>query len=274
MILVTGATGNIGRPLVELLVAQGAKVRAVTRSPEPGLPAAVEIEPAVSLAGVTTLFLNPRAVGKSVGYLVARAYAEGVRRVVALSAINVDDDLANQPSRYRGDFNKEVETAAVESGLEWVSLRPTTFCSNTIGLWANQIRNGDTVYGPYADATWSPINERDIAGVAAHALLHDDLLGQRIELSGPQSLTQREMVTTIGEAIGRTLTYQEVPPDVAKERMVSNTLPTGFVDALLGILAKSVGHPALVTDEVPKILGRPALTYAEWVTDNKEAFQP
>jgi uncharacterized protein YbjT (DUF2867 family) len=272
MILITGATGNVGRPLVELLAAQGAKVRAVTRNPDPDLPAGVEVEPAASLDGVTTLFLNPRAVGKSVGYLVARACAQGVQRIVALSATNVDDDFSAQPSRYRGDFNKEVETATVESGLEWVSLRPTMFCSNAIGLWASQIAGGDTVYGPYPDATWSPINERDIAGVAAHAILNDDLLGQRVELSGPESLTQHEMVTIIGEVIGRNLTYQEVSADVARKGLVPEGYPTAFADALLTILAKAVGKPALVTDAVATILGRPALTFTDWVTDNKEVF--
>src|SRR4051794_15997676 len=101
MILVTGATGNVGRRLVRLLTTQGARVRAGTRNPDTVLPPGVEASS--SLDGVTSLFLNPRAVGKSVGYLVAHACAVGVRRIVALSAINVDDDLSAQPSRYRGD---------------------------------------------------------------------------------------------------------------------------------------------------------------------------
>jgi uncharacterized protein YbjT (DUF2867 family) len=273
MILITGATGNVGRPLVEALVQHGAKVRAVTRSSSPGLPADVEIDPAGSLDGVTSLFLNSRALGKSMSYFVARACALGVKRIVALSAINVDDDLALQPSRYRGDLNKEAEMLAVESGLEWVSLRPTTFCTNSLGMWGEQIRAGDTVYGPFPQATWSPIQERDIAEVAAHALLNDDLLGTKIDLTGPRSLTQAEMVAEIGAAIGRDLRYQEIPPDVAAEQLVSRGFPAGFANALMTLLGKSVGHPALVTDSVPKILGRPALTFAQWAIDQKGNFQ-
>jgi uncharacterized protein YbjT (DUF2867 family) len=273
MILITGATGNVGRPLVEALVQQGADVRAVTRNPSPDLPEGVDIDPTSSLDGVTSLFLNSRALGKSMSYLVARACAAGVRRIVALSAINADDDLALQPSRYRGDLNKEAETLAVDSGLEWVSLRPSMFCSNALGMWADQIRRGDTVYGPHAQAAWAPIQEQDIAAVAAHALLTDDLLGRKITLTGPQSLTQADMVATIGEAIGRNLQYHEVPPTEAVQGLVSRGFPPGFANALMTLLDTSVGRPALVTDSVPTILGRPASTFAQWATDHKDTFQ-
>jgi uncharacterized protein YbjT (DUF2867 family) len=115
MILVTGATGNIGRPLIDVLVGEGARVRAVTRNPQAaGLPADVEVvegDPsrpetlASSLRGVSALFLNPAAVRDSAVELVALARKQGVKRVVALSAINVDDDLDKQPSRYNEDRN-------------------------------------------------------------------------------------------------------------------------------------------------------------------------
>lgn len=271
MILVTGATGNVGRPLVELLVAEGAKVRAGTRNPQADLPDGVEASS--SLDGVSAIFLNSRALGDTVGPLLARARAEGVQRVVALAAINVDTPEETQPSRYTGDRNKELEAAAIDSGLEWVSLRPTVFCTNSIGLWANQIRGGDTVYSPYPSASWAPINPRDVAGVAARALLDDDLLSQKIELTGPQSLTHEEMVETIGDALGRDLTCQEIPREVALRRFAEIGLPDGMGNALLTMLAMEASGPAKVTDGVERILGRPALTFAQWVADNKEAFR-
>ena len=122
MLLVTGATGTIGRPLIDALLNQGAKVRAITHNPHAaGLPAEVEVvegdlsQPdtiAPFLEDVTALFLHPRAVGLAAGELLGLARGRGVRRVVALSATNVDDPLDQQPSRYQGDRNKEVEDAA------------------------------------------------------------------------------------------------------------------------------------------------------------------
>jgi uncharacterized protein YbjT (DUF2867 family) len=275
MILITGATGNIGRPLTELLVQAGAQVRAVTRDPSgAGLPAGVEIAaPDAPLNGVTSVFLNPRAVGEQAGPLLRRAREHGATRVVALSAVNVDDNPADQPSRYRGDRNKEVEAAAVESGLEWVSLRPTTFAVNNLGLWSSQIRAGDVVRGPYAKASSVPIHEHDLAAVAAHALLNDDLLGQRIVLTGPQALTQEEMVEVIGATIGRNLRYEEVPPEMARAGLLDAGFPAGFADTYLAMQAKAAQQPASPTGEVEKILSRPALTFAEWAADHKEAFE-
>src|SRR6266536_3476553 len=152
MILVTGATGTVGRPLVELLASEGVKVRAITHNPETAnLPAGVEVANgdlsrpdtlAPLLEGVTALFLHPRAAGLAAGELLALARQQEVQRVVALSAMNIDDDLDTQPSRYQGDRNKEVEDAAVQSGLAWVSLRASSFASNALRAWGPQIRAG------------------------------------------------------------------------------------------------------------------------------------
>jgi uncharacterized protein YbjT (DUF2867 family) len=283
MILVTGATGNIGRPLIDVLVGEGARVRAVTRNPQAaGLPADVEVvegDPsrpetlASSLRGVSALFLNPAAVRDSAVELVALARKQGVKRVVALSAINVDDDLDKQPSRYNGDRNKEVEDAAVGSGLEWVSLRSSSYATNSIRAWGAQIRAGDVVRGPYAAFAESEIDPRDLAEVAARALLTDDLVGRRLQLTGPQSLTHEEMVATIGSVIGRSLLYQEVPPEAARQGMVANGLPEPFVEALMARYARGVGQEAPVIGEVEKILGRPAHTYAEWVAYHADGFR-
>ena len=157
------------------------------------------------------MFLNSRALGDELATVVDQARREGVTRLVALSAINADDDFSRQPSRFRGDRNKEVEQYAVDSGLEWVSLRPTVFVTNFFGMWAPQIKAGDVVNGPYAAASTAPIVDSDISAVAARALLTDDLLGQKVPLTGPQALTNAELVDVIGTVLGRPLRYQEVP---------------------------------------------------------------
>jgi uncharacterized protein YbjT (DUF2867 family) len=218
MILVTAATGTIGRPLIEVLSAAGVEIRAVTRNPEPaGLPAHVEVvagDPsrpdtiARALRGVSALFLHPRAVGDAAFDLAALAREQGVQRVVALSAINIDDPLDQQPSRYNGEMNKEAEDAAVASGLEWVSLRPSSFASNTLNAWGSQIRAGDVVRYVYAAFEESLLDERDLAAVAGRALLSADQLGRRLLLTGPPSLSHAETVGTIGEVLGHPLRYQ------------------------------------------------------------------
>ena len=274
-IVVTGATGNVGRPLVERLYDAGVGVRAVTRSPDTaGFPEGVEVvtSAAAGLPGASAVFLNSRALGQELPDVVEMARAHGVGRLVALSAINADDDFARQPSRFRGDRNKEVEQLAVDSGLEWVSLRPTVFVTNFIGMWAPQIRAGDVVSGPYAEASNAPITEADIAAVAAAALLTDELVGQKIPLTGPQALTNAELVEIIGDVLGRRLTYREVPPELVRQGFIGLGFSAEFADAYMALLSATVGKPALVTQEVEKIVGRPAQSFAEWVAEHKNLF--
>ena len=281
MYLITGATGLVGRPLVAAL---GADARAVTRHPDAaGLPAGVQLaagDPSrpdtldAALRGVTGIFLNPRALGdaSATGELLSRARRHGVTRVVALSAINADDDPARQPSRYNGDRNAEVERAAVASGLEWVALRPSYFATNTIGLFGAQLRAGDVVRGPYPAFAEAPIDPADIAAVAAVALRGDDLVGTRPVLTGPQALTQERLVAELARVLRRPLSYQEVPAEAARHGMLAAGLTPGFVDAYLARMAASA--PAVVTADVEKILGRPARPYADWAAEHAEAFGP
>ena len=274
-ILVTGATGNVGRPLVAQLIKAGAKVRAVTRRPDTAqFPTGVEVvsSAAAGMRGASTVFLNSRALGEELAAVVDHACREGVKRLVALSAINADDDFSRQPSRFRGDRNKEVEQLAVDSGVEWVSLRPTVFVTNFFGMWAPQIQAGDVVNGPFAAASTAPIVDRDISAVAAQAILTDDLVGRRIPLTGPQALTNAELVGVIGAVLGRPLTYREVPAELVRQRFVGLGFSAEFADAYVELLSATEDKPALVTHEVEKILGRPAESFADAVSAHRELF--
>jgi uncharacterized protein YbjT (DUF2867 family) len=277
-IVVTGATGNVGRPLVSELAAAGARVRAITRAPQTaGFPDGVEAvscasSPIDALAGASAVFLNSRALGDQLADFVALAKRSGVSKLVALSAINADDDFSRQPSRFRGDRNKEVEQFAIDSGLDWVSLRPAVFASNFVGMWAAQIVAGDVVGGPYAEASAAPIVETDIAAVAAQALLTDELVGQQIPLTGPQAFTNSELVAIVGRVLGRPLRYFEVPAAVVRQRFIGLGLGAEFADAYTAMLADALDKPALVTREVEKITGRPATTFAQWVADHRQLF--
>src|ERR1700736_176192 len=274
-IVVTGSSGNVGRPLVSQLSAAGARVRAVTRTPNTAeFPDGVEaVSSAVgALSGASAVFLNSRALGDDLADVVALAKRSGVTKLVALSAINADDDFSRQPSRFRGDRNKEVEQLSVDSGLAWVSLRPAVFASNFVGMWSAQIRAGDVVGGPYAAASAAPIVETDIAAVAAQALLTDEFVGQQLPLTGPQAFTNSELVQIIGTVLGRPLRYLEVPPDVVRQRFIGLGLGAEFADAYTAMLAETLDKPALVTREVEKITGRPATSFAQWVADHRDLF--
>ena len=285
MILVTGATGTIGRPLVNVLAAAGERVRALARHTgihADGLPGVELVRGDVArpetivaaLHGVETLFIHPRAVGADAApTLLALAAEHGVKHVAALSAINVDDDLAWQPSRFNGDRNKEVEDAVIASGLPWVSVRPSAFAVSATGMWASQIRNGDIVRGPYPGFADPFIHEVDVASVLARALLDDSLAGQKISITGPQSVTHAEMVSTIGDVIGRPLRYEEISPSEAAQGIITLGLPRSFADAMMARYSRELENPYPVTDGVEKTLGRPARSYAEWVVDHTSAFQ-
>jgi uncharacterized protein YbjT (DUF2867 family) len=275
-ILVTGATGNVGRPLVTQLAQAGVEVRAVTRRLATArFPAGVEVvtsAAAAGLRGASAVFLNSRALGEDLGPVVELARRDGVTRLVALSAINADDDFSRQPSRFRGDRNKEVEQLAVGSGLEWVSLRPTVFASNCVGMWAPQVKAGDVISGPYAEASTAPIVETDIAAVAAKALLTDELVGQRIPLTGPGAFTNAELVQIIGSVLGRPLRYQEVPAESVRQSFVEAGFPPEFGDAYIAFLSATVAKPAMVTRDIEKILGRSARSFSQWVTEHRDVF--
>ncbi|OBB93411.1 NAD(P)H-binding protein [Mycobacterium sp. 852002-40037_SCH5390672] len=274
-IVVTGATGNVGRPLVTELLAAGAHVRAVSRQPQPaGFPPEVEVfgSAADALPGASAVFLNSRALGGQLEDAVAECGSAGVAKLVALSAINADDDDTRQPSRFRGDRNREVEQLAVNSGLAWVSLRPTVFATNFAGMWSAQIRAGDVVAGPYAAASAAPIVETDISGVAARALLTDELVGQRIPLTGPQAFTNAELVEVIGAVLGRPLQYREIPAEAVRQRFIGLGFGADFADAYIAMQAETLDNPVLVTHDVEKVLGRPAVPFAQWVSEHREMF--
>ncbi|MGZ0150054.1 NmrA family NAD(P)-binding protein [Kribbella sp. WER1] len=279
MILVTGGTGTVGRPLVAALVGRAAAVRVVGRSVT-DVPAGVErfaadlgdpdsVAPA--LKDVDVLFVHPRAVGERAGELVALAAERGVRRVVVMSAINVDDDPALQPSRWNGDRNREVEAAVVAGGLPWVAVRPTSFAANAIGLYGGQVRAGDVVRAPYGDFAEALIDEADLSAVLAEVLVDDRWDGERLAITGPEALSQRQLVEVLGTALGRPLRFEEVPAAAAVRGMVANGLPEGFANALMERYARDLGADA--TDTVEKVLGRPARTFADWVGAHRQAFQ-
>src|SRR6185503_4097115 len=110
-------------------------------------------------------------------------------------------------------MHAEIERLIKTSGLDWTFLRPGMFSANARSWWAPQIRAGDVVRWPYADAPTAPIHEDDLAMVAVKALIENGHERAEYVLTGPESLTQREQVEIIGEVIGRRLHFEEISPE-------------------------------------------------------------
>ncbi|MCO6004977.1 NAD(P)H-binding protein [Actinoallomurus purpureus] len=272
MFLITGATGNVGRPLIDALLALGAPVRALTRRPaDAGLPDGVEVAATDDLPmdGVRAVFLNAMTVQHAAGPLLKKAAEHGVRRVVVLSSLSALDD---DPDNTIAVSHRDLERAVEESGLEWTFLRPGAFASNTLS-WAGSIRSQGVARAAYGAARFSLIHERDIAEVAARALLDDDLVGAKPALTGPESLTQVDQARVIGEAIGRPVRFEEITPEEARTGMIGSYIPPAIADTLLRMFAQLTERPAEISPDFTRITGRPARTFAEWAADHAADFR-
>lgn len=285
-----GATGNVGREVVDRLVARGTAPRALSRragehagagASETGAGAETGAgetvvgdlaEPATleaALTGVGSVFLVWPFLTTDHAPAVLDAIGRHARRVVYVSSSGVDDTAERQADPIR-QLHADMEALIEKSGLERTVLRADTIASNARG-WAGQIRAGDVVRGPDTAAT-AVVDERDIAEVAVRALTEGAHTGATYVLTGPQVISRAQQVRAIGEALGRPLRFEAVPADVARERMLADGRPPALVDALLaGAEARQASE--LITTTVEEITGAPARTFASWAADRADAFR-
>ncbi|MYT31378.1 NAD(P)H-binding protein [Streptomyces sp. SID8354] len=285
-ILVTGATGNVGRWVTaELVAAEAYEVHAMTRRPDTAdLPPGVEVVRGdladaagleVALEGVDAVFLMWPFHSSEPAAAVVDAIGRHARRVVFLSSVSVRDDAdPDAQSHAVGRWHRAVEQRIERSGLEWTHVRPSTFAANTL-WWADQIRSGDTVRGAYGALPMALLHEADIAAVAARALTEDGHAKAAYTPTGPEVLTQAEQVRTIGEVLGRPLHWEELSRDAARRRLLADDgFPDSFVDPLLDGYAQMLTAPRpVVTDTVEAVTGAPARTYRDWVADHAADFR-
>lgn len=189
------------------------------------------------------------------------------RRVVYLSADGVRPEMERQVGPIH-QFHAELERAMQRSGLDWVFLRPASFASNTLS-WAPQIREG-VVGEAFGSRVRALIHEADIAVVAVHALTHDDLLGTRPVLTGPEALTIAEQVTALGDALGMPVRFEEISPETAREE----ALASGWLQDLVAALFNDDSfEPQRTTTTVEEIIGRPPRSIREWALDHADDFR-
>ncbi|MFE4972436.1 SDR family oxidoreductase [Kitasatospora sp. NPDC056651] len=277
MILVTGATGNIGRTLLDELRAAGAgPVRGLTRdAARAWLPAGVEAcegdfaDPASlapALDGVRSLFLVSR-IGSDAGILDAARRA-GVEHVVLVSSIAVQTHPHLGPARE----NAAVERLLRDSGMAWTVLRPTQFASNAL-WWAATIRERRTVRVPYPDTGLPTIHPADIAAVARVALTEPGHQGRTYPLTGPERVTARQQLEAVASALGREVAVAEAGREEA-HRQLAAVLGAEAADAVLDLTGGDVNDELLaVRDTVERVTGSAARPFRRWVSENLAAFR-
>ncbi|WP_399880371.1 SDR family oxidoreductase [Streptomyces sp. BBFR51] len=279
MIVVTGATGNIGRPLTRALTEAGQQVTAVSRHttavPDGARHVAADLaEPAglrPALAGAKSLFLllsgDLHATGASPADIIGEAAAAGVRRVVLLSTLGV----VTRPFGPTRIAMRALEDMLRESGLDWTILRPGGFASNAL-WWADSVRARQVVAAPFGDVGVPLVDPADIAAVAAACLLEDRHTGGVYELTGPEVISPRRQAEVIATALGSPVRFHELTRDEAKAAM-AQSMPAELADDTLEILGSPSPAELRVSPDVQRVLGRAPRPFADWVARNVDAFR-
>ncbi|MBQ1093654.1 NAD(P)H-binding protein [Streptomyces sp. B93] len=279
--LVTGATGRIGRLVIDQLLDAGVPVRALTRRAETAatLPTKVEVftgdltvpeslDPALNGAGA--VFLVWTAPPQTAAAVVERL-ADRVRRVVFLSSPHQTPHPFFQQPNPMAVLHAGIERLIAATGIEATIIRPGMFSSNSLAWWGPAVRTREAVRWPYGAAEWAPVDDRDVAAVAARTLWQEGYVGGDYVLTGPESLTQAAQVDVIGDTLGRRIPFEEVAPDEFR-RLWEGTAPSSVVDMLLSAWRAAVGQPAHVTTAVADVLGTGPRTFRQWAADHATAF--
>ncbi|WP_069885905.1 NAD(P)H-binding protein [Streptomyces luteocolor] len=279
MIVVTGATGNVGRSLTQALAEAGEQVTAVSRHaaavPDGVRHVAADLAEPAGLAdaldGAKALFLllsgDLHAPGARPADLIGLAAAAGVRRVVLLSSQGV----ATRPLGPSRVAMRAVEDALRESGMDWALVRPGGFASNALA-WAESVRTQGTVAAPFGDVGVPVVDPADIAGVAAACLLEDRHAGGVYELTGPEVITPRQQAEAIAAALGSPVRFHELTRDEARAAM-TRFVPAELADDTLDIIAAPNPAELRISPDVERVLGRAPRPFDDWVARNIAAFR-
>ncbi|BCJ38940.1 NmrA family transcriptional regulator [Actinocatenispora thailandica] len=282
MLLVTGATGHIGRELAAELDARGEPFRVLVRDAGRAatLPARAErfvadldrpetLAPA--FAGVRGLFLLTPGIGlDQTAHALAAARDAGVRHLVHLSSFNVLGD----PMPAMGRWHHEREELVRAAGIPATTLRPGGFMTNALD-WLDTIRSDGVVLDPVGPGRFAPIDPADIAAVAALALVGRGHAGERYVLTGEQTFTVTEQVRVLAAAIGRELAVRPVttPDEIVRSRFPHGA-PAALAEAVVeGFALMRADTVGFRTDTVRRLLGRAPRTFADWCARNADRFR-
>jgi len=276
-VLVTGATGLIGRHVVAALVAAGVPgVRALSRTPEGArLPAGVEVvegdlvvpsslDPVLDGASAVLL----ACVTADVSAVLARAVDAGCERVVTLSSASAPWE---RPAPRESRFFLRIEEAVEQCGAEWVHVRPCGLMAAALD-WADEVRTG-TVRRGWGDSLYPHVDERDVADVAVAALLGRVPSGSRLTLTGPEAVSPRQQVAALAAALDRDVAFVELTPAEAIARYRADGWDDDSIEIERIVWEKGLTHPPRVRNTVEETLHREARSFANWAGAHRAAFE-
>ena len=281
MLLLTGATGHVGRELVHQLDATGAELRVLVRDPARGarLPERAERvigdlgQPATltpAFDSVDRVFLLVPGIGiDHTAHAIAAAEAAGVRHIVYLSSYAVLGD----PLPAMGRWHHEREQMIRACDIPATFLRPCGFMTNAFD-WLPTLREGGYVLDPVGPGRAAPIDPADIAAVAALALTQEGHQGKEYVLTGDEAFTVAEQVQILAKAIGRDIEVREVatPVEAVRFRYPDGAPPALAAAIIEGLTLMRADIVGLRTDTVRRLLGRKPRTFADWCARNASAF--
>jgi uncharacterized protein YbjT (DUF2867 family) len=281
MILLTGATGTVGRELALDMKTARIPFRVLTRDPARAHALLGDAEFAVgdlsrpetfpaALSGVSAAFilspLDPALASWEAGFARAAKKA-GVKRLVKMSALGADPRSAVTLARWHGNAEEEI----LRVGLPCVILRPAAFYQNLL-MNADSIRRG-ALAAPMGSARIAMVDARDVASAAAAALTSGALDGSAPILTGPAPLTYAEIAAVLTRVLRRPISYVDVAPDVARRGMLEAGMPAWLVEAVLGLAEEfRAGRADLATDDVRRATGRAPIPFERFADDRARAF--
>lgn len=280
MCLITGATGEVGSRVVRRLLECGIRPRVLVRREERGRALfGDQVDISVgdfaspdsirrAIQGINTVFLvNIGPEIRERDRMAATISKDlGVRRIVKLSSLDVEQGLAI------GAWHEKGEAAIREIGIPFTFIRPTGFMSNLLA-WAPSIKAEGVVRSSTGEGRRPFVHSEDTASVCAAAVLSDEYVGKALPITGPESLSFREVAEMIGEAIGKTLLYQVISDEQAREiysRISGSSEETEAHIALWRAIRG--GQLATTTDCVQRILGKKPIGLRQWVAENIRSF--
>jgi uncharacterized protein YbjT (DUF2867 family) len=271
MILITGATGNVGSELIAaLLPAQAGHIRVLTRNPDAVFPRGTQkvvaeladSDLAPVLDDVHAVFLLPDGLNIAAHdhRLIAAAQQAGVERIVKLSVRSVGDDATDPITT----MHRAGEQAIRDSGIGWTFLRPTAYMSNALN-WAGMITADQVVHAPFAAGRAAVVDPADIAAVAAACLTHDSHNNQVYELTGPEPLSPLDQVAILSQVLGRDLRYAESDPADMLAQMVSYGMPEELAHAIIEQFRSTLEpYNSKPTGDITTVTSRPARSFTGW----------